>query len=122
MNGSVEAEHLEGEVEAHTQNGVVRIETTGIARASTVNGSIRAKLGATSWDGTVMLETVNGQLDVELAKGVVGRLNADTVQGSVRVTFPMNATKVEETHVEGQFGKGGGELRLRTVNGRIEVR
>jgi hypothetical protein len=122
MNGSVDAERLEGEVEAHTQNGVVRIETTGIARASTVNGSIRAKLGATSWDGTVTLETVNGQLDVELPKGVAGRLNADTVQGSVRVTLPMSATKIDETHVEGQMGKGGGELRLRTVNGRIEVR
>jgi DUF4097 and DUF4098 domain-containing protein YvlB len=100
----------------------VRIETTGIARASTVNGSIRAKLGATSWDGTVTLETVNGQLDVELPKGVAGRLDADTVQGSVRVSLPMNGGKVEPTHVEGQLGKGGGELRLRTVNGRIEVR
>jgi hypothetical protein len=28
MNGSVEVERLEGEVEAHTQNGLVRIETT----------------------------------------------------------------------------------------------
>jgi hypothetical protein len=122
MNGSVDAEGLEGEVEAHTQNGAVRIETTGIARASTVNGSIRAKLGATSWDGTVTLETVNGQLEVELPKGVGGRLNADTVQGLVHVALPMNGAKVEDTHVEGQLGQGGGLMRLRTVNGRIDVR
>ncbi len=122
MNGSVETERLEGEVEAHTQNGLVRIETTGIASASTVNGSIRAKLGATKWDGTVTLETVNGQLDVELPKGVAGRINADTVQGSVRIGLPLDGAKIEKTHVEGQLGTGGGVLRLRTVNGRIEVR
>jgi DUF4097 and DUF4098 domain-containing protein YvlB len=70
----------------------------------------------------VTLETVNGQLDVELPKGVAGRINADTVQGSVRVGIPMDGAKVEKTHVEGQLGSGGGVLRLRTVNGRIDVR
>jgi hypothetical protein len=122
VNGSVEAEGLQGDVEAHTQNGTVRIETTGIARASTVNGSIRAKLGATSWDGTVALESVNGRLDVELPSGVGALLRADTVHGSVRVAPRMDAAKIEENHVEGRLGKGGGELHLRTVNGPIEVR
>jgi hypothetical protein len=33
----------------------------------------------------------------------------------------MNGANVEDTHVDGQL-EGGGLLRLRTVNGRIDVR
>ena len=122
VNGTVEAQGLAGEVEAHTQNGAVRIETTGVARASTVNGPIRAKIGATSWSGTVALESVNGRLEVELPSDIGAELRADTVHGSVRVGPKMDAARVEDNHVEGRLGKGGGELRLRTVNGPIEVR
>jgi hypothetical protein len=122
VNGAVEAQGLEGEVEAHTQNGAVRIETTGIARASTVNGPIRAKIGAKSWSGTLALESVNGRLEVELPADVGAELKADTVHGSVRVAPKLDAARVEDNHVEGRFGKGGGELRLRTVNGPIDVR
>jgi hypothetical protein len=122
VNGSVDAQGLEGEVEAHTQNGAVHIETTGLARASTVNGPIRAKIGAKSWSGTVALESVNGRLEVELPPDIGAELRADTVHGSVRVGPKMDGARVEENHVEGRLGKGGGELRLRTVNGPIDVR
>jgi hypothetical protein len=122
VNGAVEAQGLEGEVEAHTQYGAVHIETTGIARASTVNGPIRAKIGAKSWSGTLALESVNGRVEVELPADIGAELKADTVHGSVRVAPKMDAARVEDNHVEGRLGKGGGELRLRTVNGPIDVR
>ncbi|MET0595519.1 MAG: DUF4097 family beta strand repeat-containing protein [Polyangiaceae bacterium] len=122
VNGAVEAQGLEGEVEAHTQNGSIHIETSGVARASTVNGPIRAKIGAKTWNGTLALESVNGRLEVELPSDVGAELRADTVHGSVRVTPRMDGARIEDNHVEGRLGKGGGELRLRTVNGPIEVR
>jgi hypothetical protein len=122
VNGPVEAHRLEGEVEAHTQNGSVRIETTGIARASTVNGPIRVKLGAPSWTGTVALESVNGALAVEVPHDIGAELRADSAHGSVRVAPQLNAARVDAHHVEGRLGKGGGDLRLQTVNGSIDVR
>jgi hypothetical protein len=121
-NGAVEIEGLDADVEAHAQNGSVRVETRGLARASTVNGSIVAKLGATKWSGTMELESVNGHVEVELAKGAGALLKAETMQGHVRVALPMSGAKVEDTRVEGTLGGGGGALKLRTVNGTIEVR
>jgi hypothetical protein len=120
-NGAVEAEGLDADVEAHAQNGSVRLSTSGAARASTVNGSIHAKLGAKRWDGAIVLDSVNGHVDVELARGVGAELEAETVHGRIRVGLPMTAARVEETRVEGKIGGGGGGLHLRTVNGGIEV-
>lgn len=122
INGGVDVAGLDNEVEAHTQNGGVRIDTKGIARASTVNGSIQAKIGASTWTGTLSLESVNGPLAIELPSDVGAELRADTVHGRVRVAPRMDALHTEENHVQGRIGKGGGELRLRTVNGPIDVR
>ncbi len=121
-NGEVDVDGLDGEVEAHAQNGSVRIATLGVARASTVNGSVVARLGATRWAGTIELESVNGHVDVELASGTGLRLAAETMHGQIRVGLPMTDARVEDTRVEGTIGGGGGALRLRTVNGAIAVK
>lgn len=121
-NGEVQIDGLDADVEAHAQNGSVRLETRGMAHASTVNGTIVAKLDATRWEGAMELESVNGHVEVELAKGTGARLTAETMQGHVRVGLPMASAKVEDTRVEGTLGGGGGALRLRTVNGTIDVR
>jgi hypothetical protein len=59
---------------------------------------------------------------VELARGVGAELEAETVHGRIHVGLPMTAARVEETRVEGKIGGGGGGLRLRTVNGGIDVK
>ena len=65
---------------------------------------------------------MNGHVEVELAKGTGALLKAETMQGRVRVALPMSGAKVEDTRVEGTIRAGGGALKLRTVNGTIEVR
>jgi len=120
-NGAVETEHLEGDVEAHAQNGSITLDTSGVARASTVNGSIVAKIGAKRWEGTLALETVNGAVRVDLPEGAAARLSAETVHGHIAVGVKLDGARVEDTRVEGRIGDGGGRLRLRSVNGGIEV-
>ena len=121
-NGAVEATHLDADVEAHAQNGSIVLDTTGVARASTVNGSIAAKIGAHRWDGTLSLETVNGHVRVDLPGGVGARLSAETVHGKIGIGMKLADAHVEDTRVEGLIGGGGGKLRLRSVNGAIDVR
>ena len=45
VNGEVNAESLQADVEAHTVNGSIRVSTTGLAVASTVNGSVGGSVG-----------------------------------------------------------------------------
>jgi len=120
-NGAIEASGLEGDVEAHAQNGSIALSTSGEARASTVNGSIAAKIGAKRWEGTLALETVNGHVRVDLAEGAGARVSAETVHGKIGVGVKLEGEHVEATRVEGRIGAGGGRLRLRSVNGGIDI-
>src|SRR5687767_1018367 len=49
VNGAVDAASLSGDVDAETVNGSVKIETSGVARAQTVNGSVNATMGRADW-------------------------------------------------------------------------
>ena len=51
VNAAIRAEDLTADVRAQTVNGGVRLSTSQGASATTVNGSIRAAFGATSWAG-----------------------------------------------------------------------
>lgn len=81
VNGTVRATGLTADAEVYTVNGGVRVETTGLARASMVNGSfssdwpltVKGKWGPKRVRGTIGsggrelgLSTVNG--DIELRK------------------------------------------------------
>ena len=85
VNGDVQVESLSGDVEAHSVNGDVDVSTSGLAQASTVNGSIRAQVGRADWDGSLEFETVNGNITVELPDGVGADVTAATVNGSIRI-------------------------------------
>src|SRR5438046_8613951 len=45
VNGEMSAEGLKGDARVSTVNGSVRVSTTGLAEASTVNGSVYAEMG-----------------------------------------------------------------------------
>lgn len=123
VNGSVRATGLSADAEAYTVNGGVRVETTGLARASTVNGSIDAKMGRSNWTGTLEFSTVNGTVEVTMPAGVDAEVHASMVNGSFSSDWPMTVKgKWGPKRVNGTIGRGGRELELSTVNGNIELR
>ena len=104
-------------------NGGVELDSTGTARAETVNGGITARLGRADWTGALKLETVNGGIDVTMPDG----LSAD-VQGLDRQRrhpdrLPDHGHGPDRTRkLEGTIGSGGRLLEMETVNGGIELR
>jgi hypothetical protein len=122
VNGEVNAESLQGDVQAHTVNGSIRVSTAGLAVASTVNGSVNVTVGRADWPGEAAFKTVNGSITLTLPGAFDAELRAETLNGSIRTDFPMTVTgQVSRRHLRGTIGNGGHELVLSTVNGSIKL-
>lgn len=123
VNGEVNAEGLQGDVDAHTVNGSVRIETTGTAVANTVNGSVNVAMGRADWPNGATFKTVNGGITLTLPGAFDADLSAETQNGSITTDFPvtMSGGEVSRRRLNGRIGNGGRELNLKTVNGSIKL-
>jgi hypothetical protein len=123
VNGAVDVESLTGDVEAHTVNGDVELSTSGVAQASTVNGSIWASLGRSDWTDALEFETVNGSITLELPDGFGAEVSARTVNGGIETDFPLTVQgRFSSRRLTGTIGEGGRRLWLETVNGSIRLR
>jgi DUF4097 and DUF4098 domain-containing protein YvlB len=122
VNGEVNGEGLQGDVDAHTVNGSVRIETTGSAVANTVNGSVNVSMGRADWPNGATFKTVNGGITLTLPGVFDADLRAETLNGSITSDFPITMTgEVSRRRLNGRIGSGGRELNLTTVNGSIKL-
>src|SRR5688572_477512 len=123
VNGAVTATGLSGDVKAHTVNGDVRVTTSGLAEATTVNGTINASIGRANWDDVLAFETVNGAIILELPEQFDAEVHASTVNGSISTDYPLTVRgRFGPKRLSGTIGRGGRELMLDTVNGSIELR
>lgn len=128
VNGGIEATGLRSEVEASTVNGGVRVETTGTARASTVNGDIRARVGVATPRADMDFSTVNGSIELVAPAGLNAEVEASTVNGDIDSDFEVSGGGVERgrfmpsASLRGTIGSGGEDLDLSTVNGEIRLR
>ncbi len=124
VNGNVEARGLRADASVSTVNGDARVETTGLAEASTVNGSVYASFGRADWSRELDFSTVNGSVTVEMPNGTNAHVSANTVNGSLESDFPLTITgRFGNRRMRGTIGSGdGGELSLSTVNGSIKLR
>ncbi len=123
VNGSVEANELEGDASGYTVNGNVRIRTSGESEAQTVNGSILASMGRARSGRSLKFSTVNGAITLELPKCLSAKLFGRTAHGTVVANFPLaTRTQAAGQTASGVLGKGGPEVQLITVNGSIQLR
>ncbi len=122
VNGDVEVRDLEGDVEARTVNGDVEISTTGVARASTVNGSIRAAMGAAPRE-PIEFNTVNGGITLDVPSEIDADVDARWVNGGLETDMPLTVVgRLSRQRARGRLGAGGPLMELTTVNGSIRIR
>jgi hypothetical protein len=124
VNGEVEATDLDGNADAHSVNGSVVLETTGYGSATTVNGSVRARLGRGDWDDELEFSTVNGSIELVLPSSVETEIRASSLNGGIDSDFPLTVKRGRfgPKRISGTIGRGGRSLELSTVNGRMEIR
>jgi len=123
VNGGVEATQLNGDVVLTTVNGSVTFSTTGEARASTVNGSIKGAMGRASWTGTLDMNTVNGGITLALPSDLNSDVRITTTNGDIQTDFPVTISgTVTRRKLEGTIGAGGRLLSLGTTNGSVTLK
>jgi hypothetical protein len=123
VNGDVRASELPADARVSSVNGDVEVSAAGLARGSTVNGSIVAAVGKAGWSGTLEFSTVNGGIRLTLPADLDADVDASTVNGSIESDFPITVQgRMRPREFHGRIGKGGRRLELNTVNGSIELR
>jgi len=123
VNGEMSAEGLKGDVRASSVNGSVKVSTTGLAEASTVNGSVYAQMGRANWENDLEFSTVNGGITLILPGKLDTDVRATTVNGDIESDYPlMISGKFGPRRLRGTIGAGGRSLNLSTVNGEIRLK
>jgi hypothetical protein len=123
VNGNIDAMALRADAAVETVNGEITLETTGTGSAVTVNGSIDASMGVSTWTEPLEFRTVNGSITLRLPKDVNANVHAGMMNGGFQSDFPLMVQSFggRNRHVDGTIGKGGRDLDLHTVNGRIHL-
>ncbi len=123
VNGEMRAEGLKGDVRASSVNGSVRVSTTGLAEASTVNGSVYAEMGRADWTNDLEFSTVNGGITLILPGKLDTEIRANTVNGDIETDWPLTISgRFSNRRIRGTIGAGGRGLNLSTVNGEIRLK
>jgi hypothetical protein len=123
VNGTVDAQRLDSDVEAYTVNGKIFISTQGSAQARTINGSIFASLGNPFWRKRGDFSTVNGSITLNLPACASTHVQADTINGRVSTAFRLrNSGNLSEKSLRGSIGTGASILKVKTVNGSIQLK
>ncbi|HEX5818238.1 MAG TPA: DUF4097 family beta strand repeat-containing protein [Gemmatimonadales bacterium] len=123
VNGGIDAQGLRADATVSTVNGGIVLATTGVGSATTVNGSVRLRIGSASWDGQLDARTVNGSVTVEMPAPTDLEVEAATLNGSISSDFPLTLQgKMSPQKLRGTIGKGGRQLHLETVNGDVSLR
>lgn len=121
VNGKIEAQGISDEVEARTVNGSISVAGTGPVSATTVNGSIEARLASQPSDD-LRFVTVNGGIRVVLPNGTDADVDIRTVNGAIDTDFPLTIRgRWGPRSASGEIGAGGPEIELSTVNGSIAL-
>jgi DUF4097 and DUF4098 domain-containing protein YvlB len=122
VNGDIDGDGLQSDSMARSVNGSVKLSTTGLAAASTVNGSVNVTMGRADWPEGANFKTVNGGITVTLPSVIDADLRADTVNGSITSDFPVTVSgTISPRRLYGTVGSGGHSLTLSTVNGSIRL-
>ncbi|HJU83245.1 MAG TPA: hypothetical protein VJ600_03465 [Holophagaceae bacterium] len=122
VNGAIEAEDLNQGLTAMTTNGALALtRVRGAIHASTTNGAVSAK-GLDGMGQGIELSTVNGAMNVTLAKRE-GTLLASTENGELSVDTE-GATEVKATkhRVEATFPGRSQTIHVSTVNGGLVLK
>ena len=124
INGGIGIESVTGEIRFDAQNGGVHLsDLGGDVRGRTQNGGLNVVLTGTRWDGDrIDVETQNGGVDVEIPDDYSAEFETGTVNGRLRIDFPVMMEGDIGRRLRTMLGDGGALVRVTTTNGGVEIK
>jgi hypothetical protein len=124
VEGSITVREIEGSVDASTLSGnIEQRDISGSVVASALNGNVAVSLRALPEPATpVRLDTVNGHIFLALPARANADLQVSTVAGRIDSQYVFAVSEVPgDSSWHTRLGRGGVQVRLRTVRGNIRV-
>jgi hypothetical protein len=123
-NGPLSVEGVRGKMELRTSNGPLTLtDLAGDVRGRTSNGPVSVRLSGPRWEGDGLdVSTSNGPVDLILPNEYAAHLVTGTVNGPIRVDFPVTVQGRIDRRIETDIGGGGKTVRVVTTNGPVVVR
>lgn len=124
IDGTIEIEGVEGEIKASTINGALIARKVGGAGSyKTVNGRLEVALAKWAGEKGLSLDSVNGKVTLLLPAKINANIKADTLNGTIETDTDLpvqNRTPVGRG-LEGSLGEGGPVIKLHSVNGPLVI-
>jgi hypothetical protein len=123
VNGTIHVTDVDGGGKLRTVNGDVDVvDCAGGFSAHTTNGDIHEELRVITAKASVELESMNGSVLVALPANAAVDLDAQSLNGDFRTEKPLMMNGAfSPGSFRGKLGGGGSPLRIRTVNGAIQI-
>jgi hypothetical protein len=125
VNGSLQIHGVDGGGELRSVNGDVEVtDSSGRFNAKTTNGDLRLELRQLVGGAPMNLETVNGSVVVGVPSNASADFNVHNMNGDLYSEFPVTSTVAlpGSRAFHGRLGRGGGgAISVRTVNGGIRL-
>ncbi len=123
VSGSIRVRGLGGEIDLETVSGDIDADIGSYRRldAQTVSGDINVR-GTPANDGDIQLESMSGDLQLQLPEAIPARLKASTFSGRIRSDFSAGSGDTNAKRLDATLGAGSAQVRLETFSGDIEIR
>lgn len=123
VNGGISIDDVNGSIAFDATNGGVTLSHLGgDVRGRTTNGGLTVELTGTEWDGRGLdARTMNGGVHVSIPEGYNADLETGTVNGGMRIDFPVMVQGRIGRQLRVTLGRGGAPIRAVTTNGGVEI-
>lgn len=126
VSGAITLEQVSGEFEVSTVNGAIKLQGGQIeeGRFNTTNGEIRID-GTSTDDARIEAESINGGIHMTLRGQPNAAFDIESFNGAIRNCFGPKPRRTSEyapgTVLRFSEGEGDGQVRIKTLNGAIEI-
>ena len=142
INGVIEVEHAQGELEVSCNNGKVTLaQVSGSVVAHSLNGNVKVSMTAVEADKPMSFSSLNGDIDVSLPPDIKANISMKSDNGEMYSDFDIktDSQSIQPTAEElrsqngtyriradrttrGTINGGGPEIQFKTFNGNIYIR